>query len=67
MAGLKKSGSNNTSKNGFDFHRTKWTNEGRNDKGTRTSSDWEAKNGGWNKISEHKTNQNVSKGRRDRH
>ncbi|KUK76254.1 MAG: hypothetical protein XD93_1021 [candidate division WS6 bacterium 34_10] len=61
-----KSGSNNTSRDGFDFHHTSWENKGGNDKGTRKSSDWEAKNGGWNKVSEHRTDQNVRKGRRGR-
>lgn len=57
-------------KDGFDFHTTKYENSGNSgDKGTRTSSDYVAKNGGWSRddSTKHNTNQNVPKGKPGRH
>lgn len=57
-------------KDGFDFHATKYENSGNSgDKGTRESSDYVAKNGGWVKdtSSTHSTDQNEPKGSPKRH
>ena len=54
----------------FDFHATKYENSGKpGDKGTRESSNYVAKNGGWVKDTSttHKTNQNEPKGSSERH
>ncbi len=59
-----------TDKDGFDFHATKYENSGKpGDKGTRESSDYVAKNGGWSKDTSttHKTDQNEPKGSDKRH
>lgn len=54
--------------NGSDFKTTEWESKGGDDKGTRTSTQWVATNGGWNRTSDsHSTNQNVPKGRAGRH
>jgi hypothetical protein len=67
MAGPKQ-GTNIKNKDGFDFKATQWENSGKEgDKGTRESSNWESKGGGWSKTDSHSTNQNEPKGSPDRH
>lgn len=59
-----------TRSDGFNYHSTSYENSGKpGDKGSRTSSDWESKEGGWVKLPEttHKTNQNVGKKSPKRH
>ena len=64
------SGVSISSKDGFDFHATSYWNSGNpEDKGSRVSADWIAKDGGWvkDRSTEHPTNQNYPKGSNKRH